>query len=184
MRYKTPELKKKHLIEVYATLISQEETRERARIHEELCIALKFPHSEFRPFERIRFVPTYRQALRIIYDTIDSFKPSKRLPNMGVEPYFHCGCCQVPLKDMDEFNKHILTEEHQRNAIRAMDVRLSDTHSWRYIKDLEEHIASGSKESFDYNVWLSYWKIKKENEILLELNEMISDLNGIVSELD
>ncbi|MCK4665956.1 hypothetical protein KAU33_04360 [Candidatus Dependentiae bacterium] len=175
--------KQKKLIEVYATLISEDETRERVRIHDDLCFALKVPHCEFHPFEDIDFIPTYKQALKIIYDAIDNFEPSKRLPDYGVEACLHCGCCQIPMKDMDEFNAHILTPEHQRNAIRAMDVKLSNLHSKGYIEDIEKHVASGSKEPVDYNVWLTYYKVKKENEILLELNGIMSNLRKIVKEV-
>lgn len=183
MRYKTPELEKKYLIETYATLISQDETRERARIHDDLCIALKVQHCEFKPFENIDFVPTYQQALKIIYDAIDNFEPSKRIPNYGPEPQLHCGCCQIPFENMEELNEHFLTPEHQRNAIRAMDIKLSNTHSEGYIKDLEAHIASGSKEPVDYEVWLTFWKIKKENEALLELGEIMTNLRKVANEV-
>ena len=157
---------KRQLIEVYATIISQNETRGRAQVHKDLCIALKMSHSEFRPFETIRYIPTYRQALKIIYDTIDDFEPSKLLHELGAAPCFHCSCCQIPLRGIDEFNDHILTADHQRNAITAMSKKLSDTHSKGYIKDLEERIASGNKEPANYQVWLSFWKLKKENKAL------------------
>lgn len=173
---------KQHLIEIYATIVSQNETRGRAQIHENLCTVLKMSHSDFRPFETIKYIPTYRQALKIIYDAIDDFEPTKPLKEMGAAPCFHCGCCQIPLEGMDDFNAHILTPEHQRNAIRAMDTKLSDTHSDGYIKDLEDHIASGNKEPVDYQVWLSFWKIKKENEALLQLNTIMSDIREVIDE--
>ena len=174
--------KQMHIIEVYATLISENETRGRAQVHEDLCVLLRVPHSEFRPFERVRFIPTYRQALKIIYDAIEELESSKRIPDIGVEPGLHCGCCQVPMKNMDEFNAHIMTAEHQRNAIIAMDVKLSNLHSNDYIKDLEAHVASGSKEPVDYAIWLTYYKEKKKNEIALELGKVVSNLRKIVKE--
>lgn len=183
MRNVPPDVRVKHLIEVYATLISEDETRERARIHEDLSIALKVPHSEFKPFEHIESVPTYQQAVKIIHDYINNFDPAKQLPDYGVEPHLHCGCCQIQMKDMDEFNAHILTPEHQRNAIRAMDVKLSNLHSKGYIEDIERHVASGSKKPVNYDIWLTYYKLKKENEILLELNGIMSNLRKIVKEV-
>ena len=74
---------KQHLIEVYATLISQNETRGSAQIHEKLCIVLKLSPSDFRPFETIKYIPTYREAIKIIYDVIDDFESSRILQEMG-----------------------------------------------------------------------------------------------------
>ena len=165
------------LIKAYAMLISQDEQRGRTELHHLLCQSLLIPHSEFKPFEDIKRIPTYPQALNMIHLTIKFYKPKQR-ELVYAKAQLHCGCCQIPFENMEELNKHFLTPEHQRNAIEAMDEKLSNAHADRFIKEYDR--CAENNEPVEFNIWLVYYKLKKQNEIMLNLSEIITDIKKLV----
>jgi len=65
-----------HLIKQYANIISSDSalsTNYRSKIHSKLCDSLGLDYNKFRPFEstEIRYIPTYDQALKIIWKALE-----------------------------------------------------------------------------------------------------------------
>ncbi len=164
------------LIKTYAMLVSEDEDRGRSTIHHELCISLGLSHDDFKPFEDIKRIPTYHQALRDIRFIIEHRRPkSKKLYNEKAQ--LHCGCCQIPFDTMEELNAHFTTSEHHRNAIEAMDTALSDAHATRFVEEYDEKSKKG--EPIEFSTWVVYWKLKKTSEIGLQLNEIEEELENL-----
>lgn len=167
------------LIKGYAMLISQDEDRGRTELHHLLCQALSIPHSDLKPFEDNKRIPTYPQAVNMIRLSIKFYKP-KQKELLNTKAQLHCGCCQIPFDNMEELNKHFLTPEHNRNAIEAMDEKLSDLHAKRFVEEYDRGAESG--EPVEFNIWLVYWKLRKQSEILLSLSEIVTEIKESITD--
>lgn len=159
------------LIKWYAQVISEEKSEERAMVHRKLCDALNYPYDQFKPFEdknvERRFagrIPTYKEAVSCLNYEIRHFTPTTI--DGKIEPFPHCGCCQVPINDNKDWAAHVKTKEHLENAILTYDKLLSDGHAKVYITNMIKKIDKG--EVPEDSQWLLYYINKKECELLLK----------------
>jgi hypothetical protein len=118
----------------------------RKELHRKLCDLLGFPYEQFKPFGEsdIKEDLWYNKAMDILDQKIGEFTIQKQ-----EEPHLHCGCCQVLIKDGEEWKIHSKTKEHLQNAIRTWDKILDDPHHSRAMKEDIARAKVGKQVDFD-----------------------------------